>query len=80
MALGVGIDFRRLQIDMGSQTVEWWGPMAKAVSFGLVFATVLTLILVPVMYLAQENSKAAMARAFRFVFRRKVAVAEEGQR
>ena len=31
--------------------------MARAVSFGLVFATILTLVLVPVMYLAQERGK-----------------------
>jgi len=57
MALGVGIDFRTMSIDTGAQSMEWWGPMAQAVSFGLVFATALTLVMVPVMYLAQERSK-----------------------
>jgi multidrug efflux pump len=57
MALGVGIDFRTMSIDVGAQSSEFWGPMAQAVCFGLVFATVLTLILVPAMYLAQENAK-----------------------
>ncbi len=55
MALGISIDFTALSIDVGSPTAEMWGPMAQAVSFGLVFATVLTLVVVPVMYLAQEN-------------------------
>jgi multidrug efflux pump len=67
MALGVSIDFTRGKIDMGSQTVEWWGPMARSVSFGLIFATVLTLIVVPVMYQTQENMTNAVVRAFRFV-------------
>ena len=44
MALGISIDFTTFSIDTGSSTVEWWGPLARAVSFGLSFATVLTLI------------------------------------
>jgi len=55
MAVGFSVDFKTLSIDVGGQSVEWWSPMAQAVSFGLTFATVLTLILVPVMYVAQDN-------------------------
>jgi multidrug efflux pump len=55
MAVGFSIDFKALTIDIGGQSVEWWGPMAQAVAFGLTFATVLTLIVVPVMYIAQDN-------------------------
>jgi outer membrane protein TolC len=58
MALGVSIDFRALSVDTGAPSMEMWGPMAKAVSFGLAFATVLTLVVVPVMYLAQERGTA----------------------
>ncbi len=53
MALGIGIDFTTLTLDTGSSSVEWWGPMAQAVIFGLSFATILTLVLVPVMYILQ---------------------------
>lgn len=35
---------------MGGEQAAWWGPMAIAVISGLVFATALTLILVPVLY------------------------------
>jgi CzcA family heavy metal efflux pump len=56
MALGVSIDFKTLSIDIGAPSTEFWGPMAQAVSFGLLFATMLTLVIVPVMYLAQQNS------------------------
>jgi multidrug efflux pump subunit AcrB len=56
MAAGVSIDFRRFTIDIGSPMLEWWGPMARAVAFGLVFATVLTLVLVPSLYMLQENT------------------------
>jgi multidrug efflux pump subunit AcrB len=57
MAIGVSIDFRTLSIDTGAGSMEWWGPMAQAVSFGLVFATILTLVMVPTMYMAQENTR-----------------------
>jgi multidrug efflux pump subunit AcrB len=56
MALGISVDFKSLSIDAGAPTTEMWGPMARAVSFGLIFATVLTLVVVPVMYLNQERA------------------------
>lgn len=71
MALGINIDFTRLQIDMGSQSVEWWGPMARTMCFGLALATVLTLIIVPVMYLTQERMTIIAAKVFHFVTRNK---------
>jgi multidrug efflux pump subunit AcrB len=76
MAFGVSIDFRNLSVDMGAPTTEMWGPMARAVSFGLIFATVLTLVIVPVMYLNQENGNAWIkdrARAVRSLFGRRPA-------
>ena len=56
MALGVSIDFTSLSVDIGASSGEWWGPMARAVIFGLLFATVLTLVLIPVMYQLQEQA------------------------
>jgi len=35
---------------MGTQSGDWWGPMAVAVVFGLAFATILTLVVVPTLY------------------------------
>jgi multidrug efflux pump subunit AcrB len=73
MALGVGIDFRSLTIDTGAESMEWWGPMAQAVSFGLVFATALTLLVVPAMFMAQERARAwaaDRARGLRGLFAR----------
>ncbi|MEJ2098852.1 MAG: efflux RND transporter permease subunit [Desulfobacterales bacterium] len=49
MATGVSFDFRKMTLDIGGESSQWWGPMAVAVIFGLGFATLLTLILVPVM-------------------------------
>jgi multidrug efflux pump subunit AcrB len=49
MATGVSFDFRKLAWDIGGESSQWWGPMAVAVIFGLGFATLLTLIVVPVL-------------------------------
>ncbi len=50
MATGVTFDFRNLELVIGSDASQWWGGMAVAVIFGLLFATILTLVVVPVMY------------------------------
>ncbi len=42
---------------MGGEQAAWWGPMAIAVIVGLLFATALTLILVPVLYSLIERSR-----------------------
>ncbi|NNL78321.1 MAG: efflux RND transporter permease subunit [Desulfobacterales bacterium] len=49
MATGVSFDFRKMVLDIGGESSQWWGPMAVAVIFGLGFATLLTLIVVPVL-------------------------------
>jgi CzcA family heavy metal efflux pump len=49
MATGISFDFRKLAWDIGGESSQWWGPMAVAVIFGLGFATLLTLIVVPVL-------------------------------
>ena len=57
MAIGINLNFSTLlsdldpQIYFGGFNALFWGPMAWTVIFGLSFATFLTLILVPVMYL-----------------------------
>ncbi len=56
LALGLNFDFLGLysalqpELYWGGEQAAWWGPMAIAVIAGILFATVLTLILVPVMY------------------------------
>ena len=51
MAVGVAFDVRTLSIQTNSESTEWWGPMAVAVIFGLSVATILTLVVVPTLYL-----------------------------
>ena len=50
MAIGVSFDFKAWKWIIGSQSATWWGPMAVAVIFGLLVATVLTLVMVPTLY------------------------------
>jgi len=63
LAVGFNIDFVGLfthfnpHIHFGGDNVAFWGPLAWTMIFGLGFATVITLILVPCMYLIRVNLK-----------------------
>jgi len=63
LAVGLNIDFVTLfselnpHIFFGGDSVAFWGPLSWTMIFGLSFATFLTLILVPAMYLLSENAK-----------------------
>ncbi|ALC16941.1 acriflavin resistance protein/RND family efflux transporter [Desulfuromonas soudanensis] len=50
MAVGVSFDFKSFSWEIGGESAQWWGPMAVAVIFGLAVATLLTLVVVPVLY------------------------------
>jgi multidrug efflux pump len=60
MAVGVSFDFRRFRWDIGSESSQWWGPMAVAVIFGLAVATLLTLVVVPVLCSLAHSMKTRM--------------------
>lgn len=57
LAVGLNFDFFSLythfdpNITIGGESVAFWGPMSWTVIFGLTFATVLTLVISPVMYM-----------------------------
>jgi multidrug efflux pump len=57
MAQGFDINVREMKFVTGSGSMEFWGPMAIAVIYGLFFATILTLIVVPVMYHLIESGR-----------------------
>jgi multidrug efflux pump len=50
MASGVSYDFHTFEWALRSESSQWWASMAIAVIFGLGFATMLTLIIVPTLY------------------------------
>ncbi len=55
MALGISFDFKSFSLQVGGEMAQWWGPMAVAVIFGLAVATLLTLLVVPVLYSLAES-------------------------
>lgn len=57
MAVGVSFDFFTFTFITKSDSTEWWSPMAVAVIFGLFVATMLTLLVVPVLCSLKEGAK-----------------------
>jgi multidrug efflux pump subunit AcrB len=63
LAVGFNIDFAGLfthfapHIFFGGDNVAFWGPLAWTMIFGLGFATIITLLLVPCLYIIRVNIK-----------------------
>lgn len=63
LAIGLNFDFFTLITDfnphffMGGDNVVFWGPLAWTIIFGLTYATVLTLVMVPVMFYLVKRTK-----------------------
>jgi multidrug efflux pump subunit AcrB len=63
LAVGLNMDFATLftefnpHIFFGGDSVAFWGPLSWTMIFGLGFATIITLIIVPVMMLMALNRK-----------------------
>jgi multidrug efflux pump len=63
LAIGLNFDFFGLITDLnphffiGGDNVVFWGPLAWTIIFGLTYATVLTLIMVPVMFYLVKRVK-----------------------
>ncbi len=70
MAIGLNIDFIGLLnnfdpgITIGGDMAAMWSPMSWTVIFGLTFATFLTLIIVPVMYLTSVQARKKLEKIF----------------
>jgi len=66
LAIGLNFDFFTLVTDfnphffMGGDNVMFWGPLAWTIIFGLTYATVLTLVMVPVMFYLVKRTKYAL--------------------
>jgi len=50
MAIGISYDFHTFSWALKSESTQWWQNMAVVVMFGLGFATILTLVVVPSLY------------------------------
>ena len=63
LAVGLNIDFVKLfselnpHIFFGGDSVAFWGPLSWTMIFGLIFGTVITLLLVPSLYLIVDKFK-----------------------
>jgi multidrug efflux pump subunit AcrB len=68
LAVGINIDFIKFfstydsDFYLGGDSVIFWAPLAWTIIFGLTFATFLTLVVVPVMYLLTEKGMAWIKR------------------
>ena len=68
LAIGFNINFGTLltdlnpQIHFGGETRDFFGPLAWSIIFGLSFATVLTLVFIPVMYSILHTIKIRVTR------------------
>ncbi len=66
LAVGLNINFYELfnsghpHFFLGGESVVFWGPLAWTIIFGLTFATLITLLVVPVMYLLNEKLRAKL--------------------
>ncbi|MBN2711250.1 MAG: efflux RND transporter permease subunit [Planctomycetes bacterium] len=70
MVTGVSLDFQPMkhghlpQIQWVSESSQWWASMAVAVIWGLALATMLTLVVVPVLYSLVDSVVIAFAHVF----------------
>ena len=56
MALQIGVNFFDRSIELGSPALQFWKHLATAIVFGLIFATILTLIVTPAALQLQSNT------------------------
>ena len=57
MVTMTNVDFISREIKMGTQDTQWWVQLSTAIVFGLIFATLLTLIVTPSALMLRENIK-----------------------
>ncbi|HFC04915.1 MAG TPA: efflux RND transporter permease subunit, partial [Rhizobiales bacterium] len=66
MVFQINLGWFDRSIAIGSLTSNWWVQLATAISFGLAFATLLTLFLTPVLLAAPTVWKEALAKRFKW--------------
>ena len=65
MATGISYDFVNQRLMLKTESSQMWSQMAVAVIFGLTVATLLTLVVVPVMYSMLDSAKGAIGRPWK---------------
>ncbi|PIE70679.1 MAG: acriflavin resistance protein [Deltaproteobacteria bacterium] len=64
MVTGISYDFRSGAWSLVSESSQWWRSMAIVVIFGLIIATFLTLVVVPVLYALLVSTSESMHRTW----------------
>jgi multidrug efflux pump subunit AcrB len=70
LAIGLNLDFATLfsELDphwyVGGDNVMFWGPLAWTMIYGLLMATLLTLLVVPTMYMLGYKTRGRFRRMF----------------
>jgi multidrug efflux pump len=57
MVIGLNINFFTREIVYGAPSTQWWTELSSAIAGGLVFATILTLLVTPAMLMLGERRK-----------------------
>jgi multidrug efflux pump len=65
MALSFSFDFSAFQFQFDTDSSQWWTSLAWTIIFGLSFATVLTLVVVPVLVLLDTRFREFLNKLFR---------------
>jgi multidrug efflux pump subunit AcrB len=63
MVTGISYDFHEMSLSLVSESTQWWRSMAIVVIFGLMIATFLTLVVVPVLYSLLVSTTERLATA-----------------
>jgi len=72
LVIGVSFDFKQGNFSVGTEMAQMWGNMAVAVAFGLTFATVLTLVMVPTfLYIVHDIGRFVRSKIKRHGFSEK---------
>jgi len=64
MVTGISYDFHVMALSLSSESSQYWRSMAIVVIFGLMIATVLTLVVVPTLYALIEEAKKNFATGY----------------
>ena len=64
MAVGISYDFHTFTWATKSESTQWWRNMAVVVMFGLTFATILTLVVVPSLYVMLTRASLRLRALF----------------
>jgi multidrug efflux pump len=64
MVTGISYDFHIMAMSTASESTQWWRSMAIVVIFGLMISTILTLIVVPVLYAFIEGTKLKLVTGY----------------